>query len=125
MVIEHSPKAAMSVTARRDRPIRRSISRLRPLVDARRRSMRWSVERGNMPYSAVTQPVPRPRIQRGTSNSTVAVQITWVLPSLTRADPSAFGMKPGSIVMVRHSLLARPSNRLFTDDIPTILTTQR
>ena len=118
MVTEHSPNAAMSVMARSDRPIRRSISRLRPLVDARRRSMRWSVERGNIPYSAVTQPVPRPRIQRGTSSSTVAVQITCVSPSLTRAEPSAFGMKPGSIVIGRHSLMARPSNRLISDDMP-------
>ena len=92
----------MSVTARNDLPIRRSISRLRPLVEARRRSILSDVERGNIPYSAVTQPDPRPRIHRGTSVEMVAVQMTWVSPSLMRAEPSAFGMKSGSIEIGRH-----------------------
>ena len=101
----------MSVTARSDRPISRSISRLRPLVLARRRSIRSEVDRGNIPYSAVTHPVPRPRIQRGTSLEIVAVQMTWVSPSFTSAEPSAFGMKPVSIEIGRHSSKARPSKR--------------
>jgi hypothetical protein len=42
--------------------------------------LRWSVEPGSMPYSEVTQPVPRPRIHGGTLSSTMAVQISRVLP---------------------------------------------
>ena len=55
-----SPSAVMSVTARRLRPMRRWISCVRPptLPRAASRSERVWVERGNMPYSAVTQPAP-------------------------------------------------------------------
>ena len=44
-----------------------------------------------MAYSAVTQPLPLPRIQRGTSSSTGAVHRTIVSPSLhqDRARPGA------------------------------------
>ena len=37
--------------------------------------MRDPVARGNMPYSAVTQPLPVPRIHDGTRSSKLAVQI--------------------------------------------------
>ena len=42
-----------------------------------------------MPYSAVTQPRPSPRMKRGTPSSTEAVQITRVSPKLTSTEPSA------------------------------------
>jgi hypothetical protein len=51
--------------------------------------MREPVERGSMPYSAVTQPEFFPRRNRGTLSSTLAVQITRVLPKLTSTEPSA------------------------------------
>ena len=53
---------ARSTTARSARPIRRWISCVRPdcLPRAASRSLRVWVERGSMPYSAVTQPRPRP-----------------------------------------------------------------
>jgi hypothetical protein len=51
--------------------------------------MRVAVERGNMPYSAVIQPLPSPRRNRGTPLSTLAVQITRVSPNSTSTEPSA------------------------------------
>jgi hypothetical protein len=54
--------------------------------------MRSGLERGSIEYSAVTQPVPLPFIQRGTWSSTVAVQITLVSPMAMRQEPSAYGM---------------------------------
>ena len=53
-------------TARRERPIRRWISCVRPdcLPAAASRRMRSWVERGSMPYSAVTQPLPEPSQER-------------------------------------------------------------
>jgi len=55
-----SPSASMSTTARRDLPIRRWISCVRPLCFplAASRSVRVPVARGSIPYSAVTQPFP-------------------------------------------------------------------
>ena len=53
------------------------------------RSVRLSVERGSMPYSAVTQPRPVLRRNGGTRSCTVAAQSTWVLPKRTRHEPSA------------------------------------
>ena len=43
-----------------------------------------------MEYSAVTQPLPLPFIQRGTSSSTEAVHSTIVRPQLTSTEPSAW-----------------------------------
>ncbi len=51
--------------------------------------MRSPVERGSMPYSAVTQPLPELRIQPGTFSSRLAVQSTCVSPNFTRQEPSA------------------------------------
>jgi hypothetical protein len=45
------------------------------------------VERGSMPYSAVTQPWPRPRRKRGTPSSTLAVQSTRVRRSSPARSP--------------------------------------
>ncbi len=53
------------------------------------RAFRSPVEAGSIAYSEVTQPLPRPSIQRGTESLTDAVQITRVSPCEYRAEPSA------------------------------------
>ena len=84
-----SPRASRSTTARSERPIRRWISVVRPSGRplATSRGFRSPVDPGSIPYSAVTQPRPRPRIQGGTASSTEAVQITRVRPTEIRALP--------------------------------------
>jgi hypothetical protein len=47
-------------------------------------------ERGSIPYSAVTQPVPEPFKNGGTESSTEAVQMTLVLPISIKQEPSAY-----------------------------------
>ncbi len=76
--IVRSPSARRSNTQRSERPIRRWISCVRPLClpRAASRSPRVWVARGSMPYSAVTQPSPLPRLCGGTFSSTDAVQST-------------------------------------------------
>ena len=78
--------------ARSERPIRRWISCVRPLClpRAASRSLRVWVARGSMPYSAVTQPSPLPRLCGGTLSSTDAVQST--LRVAERDQHRAFGM---------------------------------
>jgi hypothetical protein len=90
--IVRSPSCFRSNTARSERPIRRWISCVRPLClpRAASRSLRVCVERGNMPYSAVTQPSPLPRLWPGTFSSTEAVQSTLVAPNSTSTEPSAW-----------------------------------
>ena len=83
----------MSVTARNDRPMSRSISWVRPFAPRRSRLMRSGDEPGSIEYSAVTQPSPLPFIQRGTSSSTDAVQSTRVSPNVTRHDPMVMVVK--------------------------------
>jgi hypothetical protein len=51
--------------------------------------LRSPVEAGSIAYSAVTHPLPRPSIQRGTLELTEAVQITLVSPIAIRAEPAA------------------------------------
>ncbi|MBV6406592.1 MAG: hypothetical protein EFKGCFLK_00137 [Rhodocyclaceae bacterium] len=87
-----SPSASRSVTARKLRPIRRWISSVRPLCLplAASRAVRVCVERGSMPYSAVSQPWPRPRRKPGTPCSTLAVHSTFVSPNSTSTEPSAW-----------------------------------
>ena len=94
-----SPSASRSMTARSERPIRRWISCERPLWRPCRasRSVRVWVERGSMPYSAVTQPWPVPRSQRGTPTSTLAAHSTCVSPAVISAEPSAWRIVPASI----------------------------
>ena len=79
------------MAARNERPINRLISTVRPLClpFAASRIIREPVERGSMPYSAVTQPWPLPRKKLGTRPSTLAVQITLVSPNSTKTEPSA------------------------------------
>ena len=86
-----SPMAAKSTTLRRERPMRRWISRLRALTRLRDSlAERTSVERGSMAYSAVTQPSPQPLRKGGTFSSRVAVQRTMVSPMVIRAEPSGY-----------------------------------
>ena len=79
-VICTSPSATRSQTARSERAIRRWISWVRPdcLPLAASREARSGVEPGSMEYSAVTQPLPLPRIHGGTRSSTDAVHSTLV-----------------------------------------------
>ena len=74
-----------------ERPIKRWISCVRPLCLplAASRSLRVWVERGSMPYSAVTQPSPLPRLCGGTRSSTEAVHNTLVPPKAINTEPSA------------------------------------
>ena len=106
-----SPSAAKSTTPRSERPIRRWISTVRPsgrpFVESR--CLRSPVEAGSIPYSAVTQPVPLPAIQRGTLSCTVAVQMTRVRPIENSTDPAAVSTKSGSRSSGRRASAARPS----------------
>ncbi len=60
---------------------------MRPFTDSR--SFLVFVALGSIAYSAVTQPRPLPRRQRGTSSVTLAAHSTRVLPNSTSTDPSA------------------------------------
>ena len=77
-----SPSASKSATARIARPISRWISTVRPCCLPRdaSRCTRSPVDAGRSEYSAVIQPLPWPRSQRGMSSSTMAVQSTFVRP---------------------------------------------
>ena len=66
-----------------------------------------------MLYSAVTQPLPVPFIQRGTFSSTEAVHNTRVLPKETKTDPAAISVKSRWKVSGRNSFAARPSGRVM------------
>ena len=82
---------------------------MRPFTDSR--SLRVFVERGSIAYSAVTQPLPLPFIQRGTPFVNDAVQSTLVLPNEMSALPSACALQPRSIVTSRSWSGVRPSAR--------------
>ncbi len=77
-----SPSASKSITARTARPIRRWISIVRPSWRPLRasRSTRSPVDAGSSEYSAVIQPRPDLRSQRGKSSTIDAVQSTFVFP---------------------------------------------
>src|SRR6201996_1502910 len=109
MVIWRSPSAARSHIARRERPTSRWISWVRPdcLPAAASRRMRSWVERGSMPYSAVTQPLPEPLRKGGAFSSRLAVTSTWVSPNLTRQEPSAWREKPGVRLTGRRASVPR------------------
>jgi hypothetical protein len=85
-----SPILSSWTTERSDRPISRWISWVRPptFPDVASRVVRVVVARGNMPYSAVTQPLPVFLRNGGTRSSTDAVQITLVRPDSIRTEPS-------------------------------------
>lgn len=84
---------------------------MRPLTASR--SLRVFVARGSIEYSAVTQPLPLPFIQRGTPFVNDAVQSTLVLPNETRALPSACSLQPRSMVTSRNWSAVRPSARMM------------
>jgi hypothetical protein len=107
---------------RRLRPISRWISWVRPvslpLTDSR--AMRCCEERGSMPYSAVTQPVPFPLKNGGTLSSTVAEQSRCVSPHSTRQEASANFIAPRKSRIGRRLPGSRPSTRscAFIADTP-------
>ena len=71
-----------------------------------------------MPYSLVTQPLPAPFRNPGTPSSTVAVQITRVLPNSISTLPSAVEMKSGVIFSGRIWSTPRPSARTWSPAVP-------
>src|SRR5688500_6179120 len=89
------------------RPINRWISCVRPPMLPRSRAVRVRVARGSIAYSAVIQPSPEPRFQRGTSSSTDAVHNTRVSPKATRQEPSAYGATPRWRIRGRSAVAAR------------------
>ena len=60
----------------------------------------------------MTQPLPLPRIQRGTSSSIDAVHSTWVPPKVTRHEPDDIVVKSRSKLIGRSSSGWRPSGRV-------------
>ncbi len=108
-----SPSFFKSNTARNERPMSRWISCVRPLClpRAASRSPRVCVARGSMPYSAVTQPSPLPRLCGGTFSSTEAVQSTRVAPNSINTEPSAWMVKPRVMRTGRSWSAARPFGR--------------
>jgi hypothetical protein len=76
------------------------------------RSVRVWVERGSMPYSAVTQPWPELRRNGGTFSSIEAVHSTCVSPNFARHEPSAYLLTSISKLDGRISSAARPDGRM-------------
>jgi len=109
----------MSTIARRLRPISRWISWVRPvcLPRAASRAERVWVERGNMPYSAVIQPVPLLRRKCGTPFSMVAVHSTLVSPNSTSTEPSAWRVKWRVKRISRNWFGARPLGRIVSPSL--------
>src|SRR5437763_3311208 len=109
------PTFSKSITARKDRPINRWISTLRPSIRpfVTSRGLRGWVEYGNIEYSAVSHPpvTACSFIQRGTASSIVTAQITRVLPIETSTEPLACGATFNSKLTGRISSGARPSLR--------------
>ena len=105
-----SPTMPRSTTLRRLRPMSRWISIVRPDWRPRTasRAVRVGVAPGSMLYSAVSQPRPEPRSQRGTPSLSEAVQSTIVSPSAIRADPAANLATAGSMITGRSSSALRP-----------------
>ena len=104
-----SPIATRSVAARNERPMSRWISCVRPvcLPLAASRSVLVCVERGSIPYSAVTHPRPEPLTWLGTFSSAVALQSTRVRPKQQSTLPSACSVKLGTSWTVRSWSLPR------------------
>ena len=67
----------------------------------RKRVVRGKVEGGSMADALEIHPVPLLRRNWGTLSSTEAVQITRVLPTSMRAEPSAVEMKSGVMLTGR------------------------
>ena len=73
---------------------------------------------GNMAYSAVTQPRPVPRRNGGTLFSTVAAQMTLVLPASISAEPSAVANMSGWMRVCRDCSGLLPSIRINSHSLP-------
>ena len=118
-VICTSPRVTRSQTARRDRAISRWISWVRPdcLPLAASRDARSGVEPGSMEYSAVTHPLPLPRIHGGTRSSTEAVHSTLVWPNVTSTEP---GRHDRVVALEQHGpqLVDRPAVLACRPGIP-------
>ncbi len=112
-VTDSSPMATRSVTARKERPMRRWISWVRPdcFPLAASRPTRSAEDPGSSEYSAVTQPLPPPRSQGGTRSSTDAVHSTLVFPIDTSTDPLANSVKSRTNDTGRSSPTSLPSAR--------------
>ena len=95
IMIVRSPSAFVSTTERRLRPIRRSISCVRPdcLPRTASRCVRVSVALGSREYSAAIQPSPVPRRKKGTRSSIEAAQMTFVLPISMSTEPAGYFWK--------------------------------
>ena len=102
------------MAARSDRPTSREISWVRPPILPRTdsRSERVCVERGSIAYSAVTQPSPDPRRQRGTPSVALAAHSTRVRPNSTSTEPSAWSSQPRVMRTSRSWSAARPPGRV-------------
>src|ERR1700733_3393972 len=107
------------MTARKDRPINRWISCVRPLARplVTSRGVRVPVARGSMAYSAVTHPFPELRRNAGTEFSTLAAHSTCVFPTVMSAEPSAVFRYPGTIVTARSSFVCLESARIFYPEV--------
>ena len=110
-VMVNSPRWSRSHTARRLRPMSRSISMERPLRPLYSRFVRDEVEAGSIAYSAVTQPFRLARRHAGSDSSIVAVHMTRVSPNSDRHEPWAFFITSLVSLTGRISLFARPSGR--------------
>ena len=73
--------------------------------------MRVWVERGSMPYSAVSQPCPLPFKKAGTLSSMLAVQMTLVSPHSISTEPSACLVYWRVSTILRNWSTARPLGR--------------
>ena len=91
-VTVYSPRAFMSHTVRRLRPMSRSISMERPLRAEVSRRERVVVEQGSIAYSALTQPAWASLRHLGTPSSMVAQQMSFVAPNSTWQEPDAWGI---------------------------------
>ena len=112
-VIVRSPSAFRSTAWRRERPISRWISTLRPSFLMPSLFLRSVVDAGSIAYSAVIQPCPLSRRNGGTASSTLAVQITRVFPVAIRQLPYAVRTKSVSIVTGRFSSGCLPSALIY------------
>src|SRR5262245_27209599 len=74
-----------------------------------------------MPYSEVIHPCCVARRNGGTFSSTLAVQMTWVWPTLMSADPSAYMLTPVWISTGRMSRSVLPSSRCMVSPIGSTL----
>ena len=70
-----------------DQPLDLLGAAARPCPCDASRWVRVLVARGSIPYPAVTQPLPVLRRKVGTRSSTLAVQMTLVLPALNQHRP--------------------------------------